>query len=156
MSSRPASSGSVHARFGSVVAHAARAWRRSANRRLQPHGLTEATWLPLIRLARAPAPMRQKDLAASLGLDGSSVVRILDTLEFFGLVERRAEESDRRAKAIFLTEQGLAIVAQVERVSQEVRDTALQGMTDSELQQAYALLERICERLEREDESSSS
>src|SRR5258708_4762906 len=65
---------------------------------LAPFGLTEATWLPLVRVARAPAPMRQKHLAASLVLDGSTVVRLLDALEASGLIERREESADRRAK----------------------------------------------------------
>ena len=62
--------------FASLVARAARQWRRTVDRRLQPFGLTEATWLPLIYLARAPVPMRQKDLAAALALDGSSVAGV--------------------------------------------------------------------------------
>jgi MarR family transcriptional regulator for hemolysin len=33
---------------------------------MQPFGPTEATWLPLLRLARARAPTRQKELAVSL------------------------------------------------------------------------------------------
>src|SRR3954453_14800726 len=82
--------------FASLVARAARQWRRAVDRRLQPFGLTEATWLPLIYLARAPAPMRQKDLAAALGLDGSSVVRLLDALETSGHIERREGGKDRR------------------------------------------------------------
>jgi hypothetical protein len=77
--------------FAPLVARAARQWRRAVDRRLQPFGLTEATWLPLIYLARASAPMRQKDLAAALTLDGSSVVRLLDALEASELVERRGE-----------------------------------------------------------------
>src|SRR6201988_5352757 len=89
--------------FGALVARAARQWRRAVDRRLQPFGLTEATWLPLIYLARAPVPMRQKDLAASLVLDGSSIVRLLDALEAAGLIERREESADRRAKIITVT-----------------------------------------------------
>ncbi len=61
--------------FGSLLSRAARQWRRSADLRLQPFDLTEATWLPLVHIARAPAPPRQKDLAASMSLDGSSVAR---------------------------------------------------------------------------------
>ena len=67
-------------RFGSLIAQVARQWRRAVDLHLRQFGLTEATWLPLIHLARAPEPMRQKDLAASLVLDGSSVVRLLDQL----------------------------------------------------------------------------
>src|ERR1700759_3093368 len=113
--------------FASLVARAARQWRRAVDRQLQPFGLTEATWLPLIHLARAPAPMRQKDLAASLVLDGSSVVRLLDALETAGLIERREGNGDRRAKIITVTTRGLSIIDQVEAVSREVRNATLVG-----------------------------
>src|ERR1700761_3383653 len=103
--------------FGSLIARAGRQWRRAVDRRLQPFGLTEATWLPLIHLARASAPMRQKDLAAALGLEGSSVVRLLDALETSGHIERREEGADRRAKVISVTARGWSIIEQVEAVS---------------------------------------
>src|ERR1700748_2271193 len=92
--------------FGSLIALTGRQWRRAVDRRVQPFGLTEATWLPLIHLARAPVPPRQKDLAASLVLDGSSVVRLLDALEAAGMIERREESGDRRAKVITVTSRG--------------------------------------------------
>src|ERR1700761_9796202 len=92
--------------FAALVARAARQWRRAVDRRLEPFGLTEATWLPLIYLARSPVPMRQKDLAAALTLDGSSVVRLLDALEAAQLVERREEDGDRRARIIVPTRRG--------------------------------------------------
>ena len=53
-------------RIGRTIGRAARLWRRAVDVRLQAYGLTEATWLPLLHLSRAAAPMRQKDLAASL------------------------------------------------------------------------------------------
>src|SRR4051794_6886695 len=90
-------------RFGSLIGLAARQWRRAVDLRLQKYGLTEATWTPLLRLAQASEPMRQKDLAAALSLDSSSVVRILNGLEDAGLIERREDPEDRRAKAIAIT-----------------------------------------------------
>ena len=73
---------------------------------MQPFGLTEATWLPLLRLSRARAPMRQKELAASLSLDGSSVVRLIDSLETAGFVGRNVDPQDRRVVRVALTDQG--------------------------------------------------
>ncbi|WP_186332149.1 MarR family winged helix-turn-helix transcriptional regulator [Bordetella genomosp. 13] len=140
----------TRARFGSLLSQTSRAWRRAVNRRLQPYGLTEATWLPLVHLSRAQTPMRQKDLAASLGLDGSSVVRLLDALQAGGLVTRREEDGDRRAKAIVLTPQGQATVQRVEQVAAQVRATALAGIPDRELQRAYDLLEGIVHKLDAE------
>jgi MarR family transcriptional regulator, transcriptional regulator for hemolysin len=70
----------ARARFTPLVAHVSREWRRAMDGRLQAYGLTEATWLPLLRIARSEAPMRQNELAASLSLNGSSVVRLLETV----------------------------------------------------------------------------
>ncbi|HUN40042.1 MAG TPA: MarR family transcriptional regulator [Acetobacteraceae bacterium] len=117
------------------------------DRRLQPFGLTEATWLPLIYLARAPEPMRQKDLAAALALDGSSVVRLLDALEAAGFIERHGEDRDRRAKIIVPTARGLAIAEQIETVSREVRRSTLTGLSGEQLEIATQILERICQNL---------
>jgi MarR family transcriptional regulator, transcriptional regulator for hemolysin len=136
--------------FASLVARAARQWRRAVDRRLQPFGLTEATWLPLIHLARAPEPMRQKELAASLVLDGSSVVRLLDALSSAGLIERHEESGDRRAKTIVVTAHARSIIAQVEAASQAVRQTTLNGVSDEEIAVATRVLNLVCRNLARE------
>jgi MarR family transcriptional regulator, transcriptional regulator for hemolysin len=130
--------------FPTLIAHTGRQWRRAVDLRLQPFGLTEATWLPLLHLARAPTAMRQKDLAASLSLDSSSVVRLLDSLQAAGLVERREEAGDRRAKVIVLTPQGRATVERVEVVSQQIRQSALAGVADDDIAAATETLQRIC------------
>lgn len=135
--------------LGGLIARAGRQWRRAVDRRLHPFALTEATWLPLIHLARAPVPMRQKDLAASLVLDGSSVVRLLDALEGSGLVERRGETADRRAKTIVLTVLGLSIIDRVEAVSREIRDAVLDDLTGEEIAIATRVLELVCRNLAR-------
>jgi MarR family transcriptional regulator for hemolysin len=142
----------LHEGFGSLVARTGRQWRRVVDHRLQPFGLTEATWLPLIHLARAAGPLRQKDLAASLVLDGSSVVRLLDALEASRLIERRGESADRRAKTITLTARGLSIIDQVESVSREVRNSALLGLSDADIEMATRVLERVCRNLIAEQE----
>jgi len=138
-------------RFGWILSQTARAWRRAVDRRLQPFGLTEATWLPLVRVARSEKPMRQKDLAASLSLDGSSVVRLLDNLEKAALIERREDGSDRRAKAIVLTRQGRAIVERVEKVAREVREQTLGGFAPQEVETAMHVLDHICQVLAAEE-----
>jgi MarR family transcriptional regulator, transcriptional regulator for hemolysin len=137
----------ARARFAPLVANVAREWRRAVDARLQVYGLTEATWLPLLRIARSEAPMRQYELAASLSLDGSSVVRLLDALENFGLVERCEDRADRRAKSLVLTPRGRRTVDQVERVSQDIRDLVLGEVADDDLARSLRLLETVRDRL---------
>ena len=137
----------ARARFAPLVANVAREWRRAVDARLQVYGLTEATWLPLHRIARSEAPMRQNELAASLSLDGSSVVRLLDALENYGLVERCEDRADRRAKSLVLTPRGRRTVDQVERVSQDIRDLVLGEASSEDLERSLRLLETVRDRL---------
>jgi MarR family transcriptional regulator, transcriptional regulator for hemolysin len=143
----PSAAKDARARFAPLVAHVAREWRRAVDRRLQVYGLTEATWLPLLRIARSETPMRQNELAASLSLDGSSVVRLLDALEHSGLIERCEDRADRRAKSLVLTPRGRRTVDQVERVSQEIRDLVLGDVSDDDLSRALRLVETVRDRL---------
>ncbi|WP_421998322.1 MarR family winged helix-turn-helix transcriptional regulator [Reyranella sp.] len=133
--------------FGALLSRGARQWRRAADLRLRPFDLTEATWLPLIHIARAPEPPRQKDLAASLSLDGSSVVRLLDNLEKAGLIQRR-EGADRRAKIITLTPRGRAIADKVETVARRIRREALAGLSDREVETTVRVLQKVCRALD--------
>jgi len=143
----PSAPKDARARFAPLIAHVSREWRRAVDGRLQPFGLTEATWLPLLRIARSETPMRQNELAASLSLDGSSVVRLLDSLEDSGLIERCEDRTDRRAKSLALTPQGRGTVDQVERISQEIRDAVLGDVSDENLARSLRLLETVRDRL---------
>ncbi|WP_413733539.1 MarR family winged helix-turn-helix transcriptional regulator [Sodalis sp. RH21] len=144
---------SPHRKFANLIAHTARQWRRVIDRKLQPYGLTEATWVPLLHLARAEKPMLQKDLAEAITLDASSVVRLLDNLQAQGFIVRR-EGSDRRAKEIHLTEHGLQRVQQVEGMALAVRNQVLSGVDDREIEQMNRLLEQVLASLASVDKES--
>src|SRR5262249_14594698 len=148
MASRPQAG---RAAFGALLSRTYRQWRRAADLKLQPYGLTEATWLPLIRMARAPKPPRQKGRAAALVVDNSSVLRLLANLETAGQVERKEGEG-RRAKVILLTQRGRAIADKVEAAARRVRTDALAGLTDRDIETAIRVLEHVCRALEPEKE----
>lgn len=133
--------------FAQQLAQIARQWRKAVDTRLRPVGLTEATWLPLLYLSRAKCPMRQRDLAAALLLDDSSVVRLLDALQTSGLIERRDSLSDRRVKTLHLTDEGLAVIGKVEEISKAVRNELMDGLSDEKLTLAFEVLQHIAERL---------
>lgn len=96
--------------------------------------------------------MRQKDLAAAISLDSSSVVRLLDELQAAGLVERR-EGTDRRAKEIHITSLGRSTVEQVEILSASVRQLALAEVAPHDLAAAFRVLSHISEVLDAAERS---
>jgi MarR family transcriptional regulator, transcriptional regulator for hemolysin len=149
----PSRKPSGHAAFGSLLSRAARQWRRAADLRLEPFALTEATWLPLVHIARAPESPRQKDLAASMSLDGSSVVRLLDNLEAAGLIQRKEGKHDRRAKIILLTPRGRAIADRVETVARRIRGNALAGLSDKDIETTVRVLQHVCRALDTNAET---
>ena len=134
--------------FGTRLSQAARLWRRAVDARLQPYGLSDATWLPLIYAARHPEPMRQKDLAEAIGIDPSTLVRLLDALAENGLVEREAD-TDRRNRIVRPTAAGWALAERVEAAIEELRGAFLGGIGDAELAAALDVIERVRGRIDQ-------
>lgn len=91
-----------------------RHWRRAANAVMEAHGLSDATAVPLIMIARLDGAPRQNALAEAVGIEGPSLVRLLDQLCEAGLAVRREDPTDRRAKVLSLTAAGTAVVARME------------------------------------------
>jgi DNA-binding MarR family transcriptional regulator len=87
-----------------------------------------------------PLPMR--DLAQNLRCDASTVTGIVDRLEAEGLVERRPDPTDRRVKALVVTQRGLALRQRLfERLLVEAPPVA--SLDVAERDQLRALLAKI-------------
>lgn len=126
-------------------------WRRVVDKLLAPLGLTQALWLPLMHLHRADAPMRQKDLAFSLALDNSSVVRLVDGLMAQGWVETVAD-ADRRVKRIQLTASGQAQAEQVSQLLADARAQTLSAVPAHDLHVAFTTMQRLLQAMGSFDE----
>jgi len=110
-----------------------RRWRQVLDLEVQSAGLTDATWRPLLHLHLLGDGIRQKDLAASVGIEGPSVVRLLDTLVAKGLIERSEDAGDRRAKLLRLTPEGLLVVAQIQEAVRELDSELLSPFSAEEM-----------------------
>ncbi|MFT4151666.1 MAG: MarR family transcriptional regulator [Paracoccaceae bacterium] len=135
-----------HDRIGRLIQQVGRSWRRALDQRLQPLGLTDATWLPLLYLHRV-GPVKQVELADYLGLDRSSVVRLVDTLAAQGLVERRDDPSDRRVKRVQLTDQAAPLVRAARAEADGLRADVLGGIDNQALVGAERVMLDILSRL---------
>jgi DNA-binding MarR family transcriptional regulator len=117
----------------------ARLIRVEADKRAKLHGMTRAQWSIIMRLSRNPG-LSQKEVADLLEVEPISVARLIDRLAMSGLVERRADEQDRRIWRLHLLPAGEAMLAEIERqwgilaehvaygVPQEMRDIMVEGL----------------------------
>ncbi|MDF3853763.1 MarR family winged helix-turn-helix transcriptional regulator [Paracoccus sp. P2] len=133
--------------FGRYFVTLGRQWRRAVEQALAPAGLTDATWAPLIHLAEGGDGISQTELAARLALDGSTLVRLLDLLEGRGLVERRPDPADRRARRILLTAAGRDEVARLRRLLDRIEAELLADLDDAALDEMLRHLSRIEARI---------
>jgi MarR family transcriptional regulator for hemolysin len=129
--------------FGLKLVEMAHRWRRVLDERLRPSGLSQASWRTLFHTARMGGGILQKDLAIAIGIEGPSLVRLLDNLEQDGLIERRAAANDRRGKTVHLTPSGHARQRELAAIADEVRAQLLVGTSAAELMTCMDVFERI-------------
>ena len=136
----------IHAEIGRLIARLGRIWRRESDQALSDHGLSDATAIPLLLLSNQGENVRQGVLADELGIEGPSLVRLIDLLQAEGLVERREDPTDRRAKTLHLTQLGEAKVTEINRILRRVRANLLRDVGSEELAVTFATLQRIEQR----------
>ena len=83
-----------------------------ATEMLQPLGLTPGHVKLMMKLEEGEG-RAMGSLAQSFHCDASTMTWLVDRLEERGLVERRSLPSDRRVKAVALTQRGVAIKGQL-------------------------------------------
>jgi MarR family transcriptional regulator for hemolysin len=125
---------SAEADMTSTLVRLARLYRSGVDGALTGLGLSDALALPVVVLGRKPEGVRQNALADELGVEGPSLVRLLDRLVENGLVERREDPVDRRAKVVSLTPAGRTHAKQASRALDGFRATLLEGLDPADIQ----------------------
>lgn len=124
-----------------------RQWRRLANSTTDAHGVSEAKALPLVLIGRLGGEPRQNALAEAVGIEGPSLVRLLDQLEAAGLVTRKEDTTDRRAKVLSLTDTGRSVVARIEADLDRLRKAVFSKVSASDLEASLRVFRAIQDRV---------
>lgn len=112
------------------------------------HGLTLSRARALIAL-KANDGIYQKDLADTLDIENASMVRLIDALAKQGLVTREVVKGNRRANNVTLTDEGNAIVGDLERYSTSLRAELLGDASAEQIEGALELLRKMAETISR-------
>jgi MarR family transcriptional regulator for hemolysin len=136
--------------LGRLVGEVSRAWRYEMNRALKPLGLNLSMRLVLLQLQRNPEGLMQADLARSLGIEGPTLVRLLDKLEQKGWIARIASAEDRRRKYTVLTPDAAGQVRIIEQLSDTLREKMMAGLSIEQLAQCAQAMTRMRNNLQVE------
>jgi MarR family transcriptional regulator for hemolysin len=137
-------------RFSAAVHNTARGWRLLIDKQLKHLGIGQAGWMTIAMIAKSGEPMSQRALADLVGVEGPSMVSMLDRLEREGLVTRAPSPTDRRVKLVHLTEAGTTLYQQVREQANAVRAALLGDIAPDKLAAATELLELLRARIEEQ------
>lgn len=124
-----------------------RAYRAAADKAVSQLRLSHAMTWPLLLIGRLGDGQRQGALAEALSIEGPSLVRSLDQLMAEGLVERREDPADRRAKTLHLTATGRQVYGEIEALLQTLRNELYQGVSDEDIAACLRVFETLGRRL---------
>lgn len=121
-----------------------RAYRQFAQRKIRNAGyaITVDQWLTMKNILENPG-IKQYDLAEKVFKDNASITRIIELLVKAGYLDRTVNDNDRRRSTLKVTKKGKDVVAQVRKVVEENRVSALRGTTDKEIETTAAFLETV-------------
>ncbi|MDX1756057.1 MAG: transcriptional regulator SlyA [Marinobacter sp.] len=129
--------------FPFAVARVTRRWRKLLDERLKDLGVTQARWTTMVYLQKGGEGLTQRELASLMAIENPTLVRLLDSLEEQGLIERRPCQNDRRARRLFLTESGERFMDDLTSRAQELREEMLAGISDEEVACALRVFQKI-------------
>lgn len=109
-------------------------------------GLTADQFVLLATLARGHA-LTQRELAARMPSDPSTVRAMLVLLEKKGLISRDTHPTDARARTVALTKAGRQKFQQVWKSGQAIRDQMVSSFSAAEARLLVQLLRRVSESL---------
>jgi DNA-binding MarR family transcriptional regulator len=124
-----------------LLVHLARRMQIEADVELAAFGL-RARHVIALTLLRDLGAQNQSDLPATLGMDPTNVVALLNELEADDLVQRRRSPQDRRRHTVSLTAAGKARLKEIEHLLTGVEQRVLDPLTPEEQHTLYALLAR--------------
>jgi len=137
---------SLNREFAFSLNDVARMLRTYGDYKARRFGITRAQWVVLVRLDRFEG-LKQSELAQMLDLKPITLTRLLDRLCGAGLIERRSDPNDRRAKRLHLTAAARPLLERLGHLGDELMATAFAGVEREHVEQMVAQLAIMKENL---------
>ena len=110
-----------------AISDVGRLLRTFADHKARHFGMTRAQWALLLKLERHEG-LKQSDLAEQLDIQPITLTRLVDRLCNNGLIERRPDPNDRRAKRLYLTAAARPLLDRIETQVEELAEIVLAGI----------------------------
>lgn len=110
-----------------LINDVARLLRTYADQEARRYGTTRAQWALLVSLERNEG-LKQSELADMLDVQPITLTRLVDRLCANGMIERRPDPEDRRAKRLFLTDAARPLLDHLDILGRNLMEPILAGV----------------------------
>jgi len=128
--------------FGFLLTETSRKYVLRFEQRARAISLTLPQCKVLVRL-ETDKGVSQTKLAEFVGVEPMTMVRILDRMEADGLVERRPDLQDRRARRLYLTRKAKPVLDQIWHLAELTRAETFASISRQEREDFIGVLERV-------------
>jgi MarR family transcriptional regulator, transcriptional regulator for hemolysin len=133
--------------IGFIVNKTAKAFVRALDSELREKvGVSVGQWKVMVMLVDQDG-LTQKEIAERLGLEGPTLIPIIDKMEKDNLVIRRVDSSDRRNNRIYRTEKANELWSEMVKCAASVRQVSLKDISDANIEITKNVLENVYQNL---------
>ena len=133
--------------MGFVVNTTAKAFQRSFDIELRKNaGVSLSQWRVVGALVMQPG-LTQKEIADKMGIEGATLVPVIDKMEKEGLLKRKPDSDDRRVNRIYLTQKADSLWEVMIECALRIRKSSLKNISESDIQTTLDTLRKISKNL---------
>ena len=115
----------------------------------QKVGVTVGQWKVLVMLADKNG-LTQKEIADRLGLEGATLIPIIDKMEKDKLLVRKVDPADRRNNRIYHTDNADGLWDKMIQCASDINEISLEGIPEENIKIIRAVLENIWQNLRQD------
>lgn len=127
----------------------ARALDSISNIEFKTYDLTKGQYLYLVRICENPGMIQEK-LAEMIKVDRTTAARAIKKLEISGFIEKMDDPNNHKIKKLIPTDKGKAVYPSIKREHDYSNDVALSGLSESEIDKLFDLLQRVRKNVEKD------
>jgi MarR family transcriptional regulator, transcriptional regulator for hemolysin len=113
-------------------------------------GITFGQWKIIITLVNNDDGLTQKEIADKLGLEGATLIPIIDKLEKDGFVVRKVDKNDRRNNRIFLTEKTTSALDLMVNCGIKIKNMSMKDISEQNISITKDTLEKMWKNIQNE------
>jgi MarR family transcriptional regulator, transcriptional regulator for hemolysin len=113
-------------------------------------GITFGQWKIIITLVNNDDGLTQKEIADKLGLEGPTLIPIIDKLEKDRFVTRMVDKNDRRNNRIFLTEKTISTLDLMINCGLRIKNMSMRDISEENVSITKYTLEKMWKNIQKE------